>query len=113
MLTESIEHNGVTYIVRIGQSAQENWDLIDDSSQNDIWFHLSKFPSPHVVLQNPENISIKKIPKQLIVKCADLCKYHNKYSSMTVTIIYTEIKNVTKADKVGAVHTKKTVEIVM
>ena len=35
---------------KIGESAQENWDIIKESNQNDLWFHIDKLPSCHVVL---------------------------------------------------------------
>ena len=112
MLTETKEHDNVTYVAKIGKNAQENWDLISDSSQNDIWFHLDNFSSPHVVLTVPSEI--KKIPKQLITWCAVLCKIHSKYNAIKkVPVIYTEIKHVKKADKVGAVTTEKTKRIVI
>jgi hypothetical protein len=29
------------YKIKIGQNKQDNWDLIDASNPNDIWFHTS------------------------------------------------------------------------
>jgi hypothetical protein len=46
--------------------------------------------------------------KSVIRFCATLCKDGSKYkNNKDVKIIYTEIKNVKKADKVGAVNIKK------
>lgn len=110
VLTESIEIEEDIFIIYIGTSAKENWDILSVASQNDIWFHLGgSFPSPHVILHLPENMKTKKIPKKLIYKCGLLCKMHSKYKNINILdVIYTEVKNVTKANKIGAVYTKKT-----
>lgn len=93
----------------IGENAQDNWDIISKANQNDIWFHLANFPSCHVILRVPDNFTIKKVSKQTLINCASRCKLHSKFANMSgkIKIIYTEIKNVSKADKVGAVNTKK------
>lgn len=97
----------LTYI--IGENAQDNWDLIDASSQNDIWFHLESHPSSHVVLKMPNvKNAEKKISKQSIIHCAVECKNNSKMKDLKkISVIYTEIKNVTKADQPGSVYTKK------
>ena len=98
--------------ILVGQNAKENWQLIDSSSQNDIWLHLgSGLPSPHVVIKVPENITISK---STIKYGAVLCKSHSSYKSISkVTVIYTNIKNVTKSQIVGSVTTKKIKKIVL
>jgi predicted ribosome quality control (RQC) complex YloA/Tae2 family protein len=105
-------HDECTYRIRAGETAQENWDLINDSSQNDVWFHVDGSPSCHVVVEVGDK---KKGPhKSVINYCAQLCKEGSKLkANKNVKIIYTEIKNVKKSDKPGAVTTKctKTVKI--
>jgi predicted ribosome quality control (RQC) complex YloA/Tae2 family protein len=94
--------------IYIGKSAEENWALIDDSSENDIWFHLDDLPSSHVVLKT-NNIKIKEFNKATLIKCASLCKENSKYSGQkNIPVIYTLIKNVQKADTVGSVTTSST-----
>lgn len=94
--------------VFLGENAQDNWDIIDISSQNDIWFHLDDKPSPHVVLKIPDNLK-KKVHKQTILYCGMICKQYSKYDNhKNISIIYTEIKNVTKGKEIGSVFTKKT-----
>lgn len=96
------------YIIYIGENAQENWNLIDKSGQNDLWFHVENNPSCHIVL----NInSRKKVHKSVINYCAKLCKENSKKyikNSKKCKIIYTQIKNVSKSDKVGSVNIKNT-----
>lgn len=102
---------GIQMTYFIGNNAQENWNLIDASNQNDLWFHLKDQPSAHVVLKMPDGITDKKISKQSILHCAVECKAHSKFSHMSgkskMKVIYTEIKNVSKAETVGAVHVKQ------
>jgi predicted ribosome quality control (RQC) complex YloA/Tae2 family protein len=91
------------YVIKVGESAQENWDLIDMSEQHDIWFHVESIPSCHVVL----TVLNKKPHKSVINYCAMLCKEGSKQkNAKNVKIIYTEIKNVKKADTPGSVTTK-------
>jgi predicted ribosome quality control (RQC) complex YloA/Tae2 family protein len=92
----------------IGENAKENWELIDKSKQNDVWFHVKDHPSAHVVLDMPENTKIKEISKQSLIHCAAECKQHSKLSNnQKLKIIYTEIKHVSKAEEVGSVNIKK------
>jgi len=88
---------------RFGKNAQDNWDLIDASKQNDLWFHLEDTSSCHVVLSLPEGISYKDISKQTIIHCAMECK---KRSKKNANVIFTEISNIIKGDAVGSVLTK-------
>lgn len=109
MLIQTIEIQDQTYQIKIGKSAQENWDLISSSNQNDIWFHLKSFPSPHVVLVDPP---LHPFPPKLLQTCAALCKQHSKYKNLpSIKVIYTKIKYVKKATKVGSVTTSKTSEL--
>lgn len=93
---------------KIGSNSQENWDLIDSSKENDVWFHLDDSPSCHVVLSLPENVVYKDVSKQTLIKCGSFCK---KKGMKNVDVIYAEIKNVTKADTVGSVNTKNAKKI--
>lgn len=101
-----------TYTVRAGQSAQENWDLIEDSTQNDIWFHVEGESSCHVVLKIGDR---KKSPHKAVINyCASLCKEGSKVRfAKNVKIIYTNIKNVkiNKAYTVGSVKASNTKSI--
>lgn len=94
----------------IGENAQDNWDIVDKSDKNDIWFHLADHPSAHVILKMNDLI-LKKISKGTLKYCAIQCKKHSKFSNISskqkMRVVYTEIRNVSKGDKPGAVHTKK------
>jgi predicted ribosome quality control (RQC) complex YloA/Tae2 family protein len=103
------------YTVRAGESAQDNWDIIAESDSSDIWFHVDKFPSSHVIL-NTDGEILKKIHKSVIRYCASLCKDGSKRKNIKkVGIIFTEVDNViiNKNGDVGSVFTRKTRKIVI
>ena len=94
------------YIINVGRNAKENWELIDMSKHNDIWFHVADSPSSHVVLSVGD---IKKPHRKVIKYCAFLCKSHSKVKNMNkVSIVYTTINNIVKSKNVGSVITKNT-----
>ena len=97
-------HDAVTYTIHSGKSAKGNDKLLDDSSPSDIWFHVADAPSAHIILSNPTNLAINKIPRQVIKRCACICKASAKVSDKC-EIIYTERINITKTEKLGRVTT--------
>jgi len=91
--------------IYIGKSKQDNWDLIDKANQEDIWFHVASSPSSHIILKS-NGKKMRDIPKQVITRCACLCKaYSSSKSTPKCEIIYTQIENVTKTKHVGEVTT--------
>ena len=92
-------------IIHIGANAKDNWNIIDMAKPNDIWFHVEDHPSAHVILIVPTELTqIKDVSKMTLKYCANLCK-KNKENKDQMSVIYTQIKNVTKADKEGSVST--------
>lgn len=92
--------------IKVGESAQENWDLISLSSKMDVWFHLDKYPSAHVVIDIPQNKKIENLSSSTITYAASLCKENSKKNkSDNICVIYTYIKYVKKADTIGSVYT--------
>lgn len=89
----------------IGENAKDNFDIIDSSQPDDIWFHLHGESSSHIVADIPNDLKLdKKQKRQVITQGAVLCKQHSKYKSLKdVNIIYTEIKNITKTETIGQV----------
>ena len=71
----------------VGQSAQENHDMIDAAASTDLWFHVTGRPSCHVIAHVPEEVlcmgskarrvALRKITTQGAV----LCKRFSKYAS--------------------------------
>ena len=90
----------------IGKNAEDNFELIDEANENDIWFHLNNAPSTHIIACIDENRKYdKKQMKQIITQGAVLCKQKsNKKSDKNVEIIYAKIKDIEKTDTMGTVN---------
>jgi predicted ribosome quality control (RQC) complex YloA/Tae2 family protein len=110
--TDIFVHDNINYTIYSGRSAKGNDLLLDESSPNDIWFHVEDNPSAHIVLSNPTDLAINKIPRQVIKRCACICKASAKLSKKCV-IIYTERINVTKTSKLGCVIPTNLVKIII
>lgn len=87
---------------RVGKNAKENFDLIDDSGPDDLWFHISQESSCHVVAtinSDDGRTYDKKILKKIAIQGAVICKQCSRYKSeMVVSVIWTSIKNVIKSE---------------
>ena len=85
-------------IIIIGNNAKENWAIIDNASENDYWFHLSDYPSCHIICKPNKD----KLEKEEIKKIGILCKINtNKCKNLNnIYVDYTLIKNVKKDDKI-------------
>lgn len=106
------EYKSIEYIINIGRDKYNNFELIDQSMDSDVWFHVDGEPSCHVILKNSGKL--RDIPKQVIKRCAYLCKINSKAKTKKRTpIIYTQLKNVVKTEIVGqvAVQNYKSVDV--
>jgi predicted ribosome quality control (RQC) complex YloA/Tae2 family protein len=102
MKTEIFNYDTKEYDICIGQNNEENWKLIDNSKETDIWFHVEGEPSCHVILKNAEKM--RGIPKQVIKRCACLCKSNSKAKTMKkCNVIYAYVKDIQKTEIVGQV----------
>ncbi len=108
MKTELFEFKGISYTVQIGKNAEDNWRLIDAASETDVWFHIRDTSSCHIVLKTCE--TIRSIPRQVIKRCAYLCRVASKLP--TCEVVYTTIKNIKKAKHVGSVHLLEELKII-
>jgi predicted ribosome quality control (RQC) complex YloA/Tae2 family protein len=103
---------------RVGQNAQDNFDLIDDSSPDNLWFHIHGHASCHVVAaiqKGTEGVQYdKKQLRHIATQGAVICKQHSKYKSESnVRVMYTQIQHVFRTSIVGMVNvnTYRTIEI--
>lgn len=95
------ELDGIKIIV--GQSAQENWDLIDNAKQNYVWLHINSMPSPHVIIEE----DYQTVSKRVLNYAASLCKLNSKYKNLkNLKIMYLPIKQLSKTKKIGEVTVK-------
>jgi predicted ribosome quality control (RQC) complex YloA/Tae2 family protein len=108
MKIQIFEFNSKKYSILIGKNKKENFEIIDDSKLDDIWFHVEGEPSCHVILKNIENEKLRDIPKQVIKRCAYLCKINSKAKTKNnCSVIYTTLENVIKTDVIGKVAVDK------
>ena len=83
--------------MKIGRNAQENWDLLDQAVQTDWWFHLDKFPGPHVYLETLDETSL--------LLAAQAAKMFSKYKNWKdIKVVYTQRKNLKRGETVGEVY---------
>lgn len=102
---KQVIYNEIKYI--IGESAQENWNILDNANKinNDfIWFHLNSFPSCFVIMySNIENLRDNSLNDYLTYG-ANLCKQNTKYRNLNdLKICYTSLKKLKKTNKIGEV----------
>ena len=112
MKIEVYNFDSKNYTIYIGKNKNDNFEIIDNSIDTDLWFHVNNEPSCHVILKNTNKI--RDIPIQVIKRCAYLCKINSKAKTQKkCSVIYTQIKNVIKTEHVGqvAVNSFKTVNI--
>ena len=106
MKQELFEFKSIIYVIRIGQNKEENFNIISDSSKMDIWFHIEDMPSCHVILTNTEKIN--NIPRQVIKRCAYLCKINSKAKvKHKCNVMYTSLENVTMTKVIGQVNVEQ------
>ena len=99
----------------VGQNAKDNFDIIDSSLPDDMWFHVEGKPSGHVIAKIQEISTVGKKELAAIVKQgAVLCKSISKYATeKNLTIVYTRVKDVTKTNVPGSVLLAKQKTIVV
>jgi predicted ribosome quality control (RQC) complex YloA/Tae2 family protein len=106
MKTEIFVFGNNEYTIYVGQNKTENWQLIDASEKTDIWFHVEGAPSCHVILVNLNRVKLRDVPRQVIKRCAYLCKVNSSalIKSMAKCVVnYTPISEIVKTDIVGQV----------
>lgn len=98
MKTITVIENNNQIIMKYGQNASENHQLVDNSKQYYWWFHLDKFPSGHCIIEN------EIISNTLINKAASIVKENSKYKNLkNLKVKYLQIKYIQKTNKLGEV----------
>ena len=89
---------------RIGKNAIENWQLLDESKPEYMFFHLAYFPSCYVILKCNSDPG-----GDIIKECALICKENTKYKNLKdIKVDYTRCDNVIKGGNVGEVYYRST-----
>lgn len=80
--------------IYIGESATDNWNMLENASNDSYWYHLKCFPSAYVICDDLSKASM----------CAKLCKQHSKFRNVPkMKIVCTQISNLIKGDTLGSV----------
>ena len=69
----------------VGKNANDNFNIIDQSDENDLWFHINDAPSCHVIACIHQYNINKKNLKYVIKQGGIICKKHSKYKSKKYT----------------------------
>lgn len=87
----------VNGVYKLGESAQENWSLLERAQDHYYFFHLTSFPSGYLILE-----PLVEPTFDMIQKGALLCKQNTKYRhSKDIKVDYCLCKNVTKGNTIG------------
>ena len=85
-------------IMKVGENAKENWQLVENADPEHWWLHLTNQPSPHVIIEHTSP------NMEITVEGAMLCKANSKCKNLKkVKVDYTQCKNLEKGEEVGEV----------
>ena len=103
MKLEIFEHSNREFLIQIGQNQIDNSEIVDAAAKTDIWFHGAHSSSCHIILKNTTT-KIRDIPRQVIKRCAYLCKINSQLKTQKkCNIMYTKIENVVSTSIPGQV----------
>jgi predicted ribosome quality control (RQC) complex YloA/Tae2 family protein len=105
MIEKQIFIENIKYTFIVGRDANENTEIIKQAEPYDLWFHVSNYPSCHVICKLEPIKYDKKIFRKIIKQGAICCKQYCSYKNIdNLSIDYTYIKNVTLTDIPGSVN---------
>lgn len=88
-------------VIHVGKNARDNWELLENASADDLWFHVTSESSAYVIVENNEKPD-NEIEKLTIYKAAAICKSRSKLkNTKKVSISYLPIQYVKKGKCVG------------
>ena len=102
-----ITSNNRNYLILIGENAKENWKIIDESDNFDLWLHIDDKASCHVIIKeilNKNNAISLEYPRNVVIEASKYCKIYSNSKDDKIKIVYTIIKNITKGKVVGEVY---------
>jgi hypothetical protein len=95
----------IEYIV--GEVPQDNFDMIDKSHGDDIWFNVQGFSMGNVIVRLYGINMDKRQLRQVILQGAILCKQQSKYYFMSnLVVLYNHVNNLVKTESPGVVMSK-------
>lgn len=94
-------------IYRVGRNARENWNLIENAEDGDIWIHLHNQPSCHVIIESKQVVT-----EEEILYGANLCKEYSKMKGKTTQLSVMNASFVKKGKCVGEARLLRSPKIV-
>ena len=132
IVTRFIPSLKLNVIYKIGKNAENNFEILDQSNKQDVWFHVNNSSSCHVIaclknikfnryddeLPNYYDIDFDSLDKkqklQIVKQGAILCKQFSRLKNeKNVEIIYAKIEDVHKTDTMGSVITSNSKKVVI
>lgn len=99
------------FIIYVGRDKYENEELLRFAFPVDVWFHVDDLSSAHVYLRLPEDLTIDKIPDEILEECFQIVKDNSieGRKKEKVSVCYTPWENLKKTAsmEIGAVGYKK------
>lgn len=90
----------IEYIV--GEVHQDNFDMVDKSHGDDIWFNVQGFSVGNVIVRIYGMNLDKRQLRQIILQGAILCKQQSKYYFMSnLVVLYNNVNKLVKTESVG------------
>ena len=97
-----IQQEYLQFHIKVGRNKEENDQLLTMSGGDDMWVHLSDFPSGHAVISNPND---EKISRKVLKRACCLVKQYSKYSAhKKISFDITKIKYLEKTKHKGEVR---------
>ena len=109
------EVNIDNYVCYIGENKNENDKLVRDARLeqrgNDIWIHMTEYPSAHCIIMNPNN---DRISNKILKKFAIYMKVNSKYKTVNkLEFDIMKIKNVIPTDTIGQMNLVGNIKTIM
>lgn len=91
----------------IGKNAEHNTELCDTAAPDDIWFHAGNTSSAHLILRNPEALSLKQLVQAGTIyrMAVALRQHHQKFKGLDpIPITYCQCRYIKTTRIPGAVN---------
>lgn len=89
----------------VGKNAKDNWKILEEACEDDLWFHVKDESSAYVIIENDYKT---EITDEDIEEAARICKEHSKLrDKKRVHINWLPVKYVKKGKMVGEAILKK------
>lgn len=93
---KTFQENDTMYIM--GSNAKENWKLLDEADEDDIWVHLHNHTSAYIFIRNKN----RGVNIEDIMYGGKLIQQHSKHRNMkNVQMCYLEARYVSKGKITG------------